>query len=216
MIKNILIDLDGTLTDPKVGITTSARYGLNKIGHPIADDVNIDWIIGPPLKASLAKILNVDVHDVLAEQALMGYRERFAVTGLYENHVFAQVAETLKALQQQGYRLFLATAKPEVYAKQILEHFDLLQYFEYPYGSELNGERTNKGDLIEYILKKEQLDSAECLMVGDREHDIFGARRHGIETIAVEYGYGSSAELDAAEPKARIQQFSEILNHVGH
>ena len=128
----------------------------------------------------------------------------------------AITVEAVKALQEQGYRLFLATAKPEVYAKQILEHFDLLQYFEYPYGSELNGERTNKGDLIEYILKKEQLDSAECLMVGDREHDILGARRHGIETIAVEYGYGSSAELDAAEPKARIQQFSEILNHVGH
>ena len=161
MIKNILIDLDGTLTDPKVGITTSARYGLNKIGHPIADDVNIDWIIGPPLQASLAKILNVAVDDVLAEQALMGYRERFAVTGLYENHVFDDVAETLKTLQQQGYRLFLATAKPEVYARQILEHFELLQYFVHPYGSELNGERTNKAELIAYIIEKEQLDPAE-------------------------------------------------------
>ena len=216
MIKNLLIDLDGTLTDPKEGITASARYGLAKVGHPIADTENIDWIIGPPLKASLAKLLHVDVHDVLAEQALAGYRERFAATGLFENHVFADTAATLADLKQQGYRLFLATAKPEIYARQILDHFDLLQYFEYPYGSELNGERTNKGDLIEYILKKEQLDSAECLMVGDREHDILGARRHGIETIAVEYGYGSSAELDAAEPKARIQQFSEILNHVGH
>ena len=154
MIKNILIDLDGTLTDPKVGITTSVRYGLNKIGHPIADDVNIDWIIGPPLQASLAKILNVATDDILAEQALMGYRERFAVTGLYENHVFPEVSETLKTLQAQGYRLFLATAKPEIYAKQILEHFDLLQYFVYPYGSELNGERTNKADLIAYIIKK--------------------------------------------------------------
>ena len=85
MIKNLFIDLDGTLTDPKVGITTSARYGLAKVGFPIADDVNIDWIIGPPLKASLAQLLNVDAHDLLAEQALLGYRERFAVTGLYEN-----------------------------------------------------------------------------------------------------------------------------------
>ena len=89
-----------------MGITTSARYGLNKIGHPIADDVNIDWIIGPPLQASLAKILNVATDDILAEQALMGYRERFAVTGLYENHVFPEVSETLKTLQAQGYRLF--------------------------------------------------------------------------------------------------------------
>ncbi|OTG96419.1 HAD-IA family hydrolase [Acinetobacter sp. ANC 3832] len=210
MIKNILIDLDGTLTDPKVGITTSARYGLAKVGHSIAESENIDWIIGPPLKASLAKILNVSVDNDLAEQALLGYRERFAVTGLFENEVFANVAETLKQLQEQGYRLFLATAKPEIYAKRILEHFNLLQYFEYPYGSELTGERTNKGDLIEYILQQEKLDPKECLMIGDREHDILGARRNGIETIAVENGYGSKAELDEAQPKARIQQFSQI------
>nr|WP_205683511.1 HAD-IA family hydrolase [Acinetobacter sp. SA01] len=211
VIKNILIDLDGTLTDPKVGITTSARYGLAKVGHPIADDVNIDWIIGPPLQASLAKILNVPVDDVLAEQALMGYRERFAVTGLYENHVFEDVAATLQTLQQKGFRLYLATAKPQIYAKQILEHFDLLQYFRYAYGSELNGERTNKGDLIAYILEKEKLDPAECVMVGDREHDIFGARSNGIDTIAVDYGYGSDAELTQAKPKARIAKFSDLL-----
>lgn len=212
MIKNILIDLDGTLTDPKEGITTSARYGLEKVGHPIAESENIDWIIGPPLKASLAQLLGVDANDDLAEQALLGYRERFSVTGLFENEVFADVATTLASLKQNGYRLFLATAKPEIYARQILEHLELLQYFEYPYGSELNGERTNKGDLIAYILEKEQLNSNECLMVGDREHDIFGARRHGIETIAVEYGYGSKEELDVAQPKARIQKFSQLVD----
>jgi phosphoglycolate phosphatase len=211
MIKNILIDLDGTLTDPREGITTSARYGLNKMGHPIADSENIDWIIGPPLKASLAKILNVSPEDDLAEQALLGYRERFAVTGLFENELFDDVKDTLQHLHTQGYRLFLATAKPEIYAKRILEHFNLLHYFEYPYGSELSGERTNKGDLIAYILEKEQLNPQECLMVGDREHDIFGARKNGIETIAVEYGYGSAQELDQAKPKARIQKFSDLL-----
>jgi phosphoglycolate phosphatase len=214
VIKNILIDLDGTLTDPKVGITASARYGLNKVGHPIPENENIDWIIGPPLKASLAKLLNVDVHDPLAEQALLGYRERFATTGLFENHLFEDVPETLETLKAQGYRLFLATAKPEVYARQILKHFDLLQYFEYSYGSELNGERTNKGDLIAYILEKEQLNPNECIMVGDREHDILGARKNGIETIAVEYGYGSDEELTLAKPKARIQRFSEIFDHL--
>jgi len=214
VIKNILIDLDGTLTDPKVGITTSARYGLAKVGHPIPDSENIDWIIGPPLKASLAKLLNVEANDILAEQALLGYRERFAVTGLFENHVFDDVAQTLEALKSKGYRLFLATAKPEVYARQILDHFDLLKYFDYPYGSELNGERTNKGELITYILEKEKLNPKECLMVGDREHDIYGARKNGIETIAVEYGYGSKQVLDEAVPKARIAKFSELLNLV--
>lgn len=213
MIKNILIDLDGTLTDPKVGITTSARYGLEKIGHPISDEINIDWIIGPPLKASLAKILNVEADHVLAEQALMGYRERFAVKGLYENHVFEGVAETLAELKRRGYRLFLATAKPTVYAKQILEHFDLAQYFTDIHGSELNGDRTNKAELIQYILAQQQLQADQCMMVGDREHDIFGARHNGIETIAVSYGYGSQEELAVAQPKYKIDRFNQLLDY---
>ena len=214
MIENILIDLDGTLTDPKVGITTSARYGLEKVGHPISEDTNIDWIIGPPLKASLAKILNVDADDTLAEQALMAYRERFAVTGLYENHVFEGVAETLAELKRRGYRLFLATAKPTVYAKQILEHFNLVQYFTEIYGSELNGDRTNKGELIQYILEQQGMQADQCIMVGDREHDIFGARHNGIESIAVKYGYGSEIELQQAQPKYTIENFSHLLDYL--
>lgn len=214
MIENLFIDLDGTLTDPKVGITTSARYGLEKVGFVVDEKENLDWIIGPPLKASLAKILNVDVNDPRAEEALQGYRERFAVTGLFENHLFADVPDTLAKLKAKGYRLFLATAKPEVYAKQILEHFDLMQYFTHAYGSELSGERTHKADLIAYILQQENLQPEQCLMVGDREHDILGARANGIETIAVEYGYGSSEELDATAPKARIKSFSALLHYV--
>ena len=213
MIKNILIDLDGTLTDPKVGITTSARYGLEKIGYPISDEVNIDWIIGPPLKASLAKILHVEADHVLAEQALMGYRERFAVKGLYENHVFEGVAETLAELKRRGYRLFVATAKPTVYAKQILEHFDLAQYFTDIHGSELNGDRTNKAELIQYILAQQQLQADQCMMVGDREHDIFGARQNGIDTIAVNYGYGSQEELALSQPKYKIDHFNQLLDY---
>lgn len=214
VIKNILIDLDGTLTDPKEGITTSARYGLEKIGHPISDAVNIDWIIGPPLKASLAKILNVDADHILAEQALMAYRERFAVKGLYENHVFEGVAETLAELKRRGYQLFVATAKPTIYARQILEHFDLAQYFTEIYGSELNGDRTNKGDLIQYILEQQQLKAEDCVMVGDREYDIFGARRNGIESIAVKYGYGSAEELGMAQPKYIIEKFDHLLDYL--
>ncbi|MGN0936192.1 HAD-IA family hydrolase [Acinetobacter amyesii] len=214
MIKNILIDLDGTLTDPKVGITTSARYGLAKIGHPISEETNIDWIIGPPLKASLAKILNVDVHNVLADQALLGYRERFAVTGLFENKVYPAVAETLANLQQQGFRLYVATAKPTVYARQILEHFDLAKYFTVIYGSELNGERTNKGDLIEYILQQEQLDAKECVMVGDREYDILGARRNAVPSIAVSYGYGSTEEIQMAAPALVIDGFNDLISSI--
>nr|WP_280520206.1 HAD-IA family hydrolase [Acinetobacter sp. F-1] len=205
--------MDGTLTDPKVGITTSARYGLEKVGHPISDEINIDWIIGPPLKASLAKLLNIETDHILAEQALMAYRERFAVKGLYENHVFEGVAETLAELKRRGYRLFVATAKPTVYAKQILEHFDLAQYFSDIHGSELNGDRTNKAELIQYILAQQQLQADQCMMVGDREHDIFGARHNGIETIAVSYGYGSQEELALAQPKYQIDRFNQLLDY---
>ncbi|TCM61821.1 phosphoglycolate phosphatase [Acinetobacter calcoaceticus] len=211
VIKNILIDLDGTLTDPKVGITASTRYGLNKIGHPIHEDLDIDWIIGPPLKASLAKLLQVDVNDDLAEQALLGYRERFATIGLFENLVYDGVLDTLQQLKARGYRLFVATAKPTLYAKQILEHFKLAVYFDEIYGSELSGERTNKAELIGYLLEIEQLDPEQTIMVGDREYDILGARQHDIATIAVEYGYGNAQELDRAQPLHRISDFPTLL-----
>jgi phosphoglycolate phosphatase len=105
-IKHILIDLDGTLTDPKVGIHTSIRYAMDKLGYPLAADLNIDWTIGPPLKASLAKLLATQ-DDALAEQALLAYRERFSVIGLFENEVYPSVAETLKALKAEGYRFSL-------------------------------------------------------------------------------------------------------------
>ena len=212
-IKNILIDLDGTLTDPKTGIHGSIRFALEKLNQPLADDINLDWTIGPPLKASLAKLLNTQ-DDVLAEQALTAYRERFSVTGLFENEVYPTVAETLKQLQVQGYSLFLATAKPTIYAKRILAHFKLDQYFTEMYGSELTGERTNKTDLIAYILEKEQLDAQQCIMVGDRQYDVIGARAHSIETIAVNYGYGTTEELAQVQPVAYISEFSQLIEAV--
>lgn len=210
-IKNILIDLDGTLTDPKVGITTSARYGLAKAGLQLSEHENIDWIIGPPLKQSLAQILQVDVDDCLAEQALLGYRERFADIGLYENMVYPTVDHTLKTLQQRGYRLFVATAKPTIYAKKILQHFQLAQYFEQIYGSELTGERCDKAELIAYILKQSQLDASQCIMLGDREYDILGARANHIPAIAVNYGYGSPKEIQQAAPTQVISSFATLL-----
>lgn len=212
-IKNILIDLDGTLTDPKAGIHRSIRYALEKLGQPLADEVDLDWTIGPPLKASLAKLLNTQDDD-LAEQALVAYRERFSVTGLFENEVYPTVAETLQQLQAQGYALFLATAKPTIFAKQILVHFQLDSYFTEMYGSELTGERTNKADLIAYILEQENLDAAECVMVGDRQYDIIGARANGIDTIAVNYGYGTAEELAQAQPITQISQFNELIGCV--
>ena len=147
----------------------------------------------------------------MAEQALLAYRERFSVTGLFENEVYPTVADTLQQLKAQGYQLFLATAKPTIFAKQILVHFQLDQYFTEMYGSELTGERTHKADLIAYILEQENLDAAECIMVGDRQYDIMGARANGIETIAVNYGYGTARELVQAQPIVQISQFHELI-----
>ncbi|QBQ16884.1 HAD-IA family hydrolase [Acinetobacter haemolyticus] len=212
-IKNILIDLDGTLTDPKTGIHGSIRYALEKLNQPLADEVDLDWTIGPPLKASLAKLLDTQDDD-LAEQALAAYRERFSVTGLFENEVYPTVEGTLRQLQTQGYQLFLATAKPTVYAKQILAHFQLDQYFTEMYGSELTGERTNKADLIAYILEQEQLNAQHCIMVGDRQYDVIGARANGIETIAVNYGYGTTQELAQVQPVAYISEFCQLIEVV--
>lgn len=211
-VKNILLDLDGTLTDPKIGIHSCIRYAMEKMGQPLADDTDLDWTIGPPLKASFIQLLN-STEDALAEQALAFYRERFSTIGLYENELYPHVIETLKALVERDYNLYLATAKPQVFAIRILEHFKLLDYFTKPYGSELTGERTNKGDLIHYILQQEQLVPEHCMMVGDREYDILGARRNGIETIAVTYGYGTDTEIAQAAPKLQIRQFAELLNY---
>ncbi|NAS10309.1 HAD-IA family hydrolase [Acinetobacter haemolyticus] len=212
-IKNILIDLDGTLTDPKTGIHGSIRYALEKLNQPLADEVDLDWTIGPPLKASLAKLLDTQDDD-LAEQALAAYRERFSVTGLFENEVYPTVEGTLRQLQTQEYQLFLATAKPTVYAKQILAYFQLDQYFTEMYGSELTGERTNKADLIAYILEQEQLNAQHCIMVGDRQYDVIGARANGIETIAVNYGYGTTQELAQVQPVAYISEFGQLIEVV--
>lgn len=212
-IKNILIDLDGTLTDPKTGIHGSIRYALEKLNKPLVDEVDLDWTIGPPLKASLAKLLDTQDDD-LAEQALAAYRERFSVTGLFENEVYPTVEGTLRHLQTQGYQLFLATAKPTVYAKQILAHFQLDQYFTEMYGSELTGERTNKADLIAYILEQEQLNAQHCIMVGDRQYDVIGARANGIETIVVSYGYGTTQELAQVQPVAYISEFGQLIEVV--
>lgn len=173
-MQHILLDLDGTLTDPKLGIHRCIRYALDKLNCPLDPNLNIDWTIGPPLKASLSQLLNSDDQD-LAEQALTLYRERFSEIGLFENQVYDGVKETIEILVDSGFILYLATAKPIVYAQQILEHFGLIQYFKKAYGSELNGDRTNKGDLIASILEQEQLDPKNCLMVGDRKYDILGA-----------------------------------------
>ncbi|MBF7683572.1 HAD-IA family hydrolase [Acinetobacter sp. B5B] len=213
LIKHILLDLDGTLTDPKQGIHACIYYAIQKQQQPLDPNLNIDWTIGPPLKESFKILLNTQ-DNTLAEQALSDYRVRFSEVGLFENTPYVGVKDTLAWLKKNGYQIYLATAKPHVYAKRILEHFDLAQYFTYIYGSELTGERTDKAELIAYILQQQQLNPAQCLMVGDRKYDIQGAQANQVQAIAVTYGYGSIAELEMAKPNAWIGHFDELIEYL--
>lgn len=209
-IKAILLDLDGTLTDSKIGITRCIRYALNKLNDsPIPED--LDWCIGPPLVNSFATLLNSN-DAALLNQALGLYRERFSTIGMYENTVYPEVAQGLQQLQQAGFQLYLATSKPQVYAKRILEHFQLDQFFKAIYGSELSGERNDKTALIHYILDQEELNPAQCVMVGDRKYDIIGAKNNGVCSIAISYGYGNAAELAEACPDYIFDQFKALAD----
>jgi phosphoglycolate phosphatase len=189
----IFFDLDGTLTDPKPGITRSIQYALQKLDHPtIPTEDELTWCIGPPLRASFVRLLGAEEH---ADRAVSLYRERFSDIGLFENRVYDGIREVLTTLSRSGRRLFVATSKPHVFATRIVEHFDLRAHFEYVFGSELDGTRVDKSHLLEYVLKKAAVDPAKTLMIGDRSHDMVGAKNNGMRAIGVLYGYGSREEL---------------------
>lgn len=191
----ILFDLDGTLTDPKEGITKSVAHALHSFGIEVEDLDSLCKFIGPPLKDSFMKYY--DMSEENAENAVEKYREYFAPCGLFQNKVYEGVDKMLKNLQERGKTIILATSKPTVYARQILEHFQLDSYFTYIAGSELDGRRVKKGDVIAYALKNAGIeDKAAAVMVGDREHDIIGAKENGLDCIGVLYGYGCTEEFE--------------------
>lgn len=206
--RSVIFDLDGTLTDPKPGITRCIAHALVQLGLPSPELDDLTWCIGPPLLGSFKRLLDGD--EALALQALALYRERFAEVGLYENAVYDGIAETLGSLRSEGKRLFVATSKPYVYAARILQHFDLSHFFVNIYGSELDGTRTDKGELLAYLLTQEQLSPDESMMVGDREHDILGAQRVGMRGIGVLYGYGTHEELSNAGASALCAQVFDL------
>ena len=193
MMDAIFFDLDGTLTDPKPGITRSIRYALQKLDHPaIPSEDELTWCIGPPLRASFVRLLGAETS---ADHAVSLYRERFSDVGLYENGVYDGIADVLTSLCASGHRLFVATSKPHVYAERIIDHFGLRDHFERVFGSELDGTRVDKSHLLEYALKQASVDPAKTLMIGDRSHDMVGAKNNGMKGIGVLYGYGSRDEL---------------------
>lgn len=208
-MNTVFFDLDGTLTDPKEGITRSIQYALERLDAPVPETDALLWCIGPPLRASLAQLLGGD--DDAAGEALALYRERFAETGLYENAVYAGIPDVLRELKDQGKRLFVATSKPHVYAERIVEHFGLDECFEIVFGSELDGTRAEKTDLLQYAVAQTGTDPAEAVMIGDRKHDMLGARNNDLSCIGVLYGYGSEAELQAAGAQQLVSSPEELL-----
>jgi phosphoglycolate phosphatase len=213
---NLLLDLDGTLTDPFQGITRCIEYALLAVGRPSPAVETLRWCIGPPLKESLIKLL--DSHDDrLVEKALAKYRERFSSIGLFENKVYPDIYQALDDLARLGHKLFVATSKPSLYAERIVDHFGLKKYFQTVYGSELDGTRSDKASLLSYILQKESIVSSSAVMIGDREHDMIGAKANGLTAVGVLWGYGARSELDdsgadlcVTSPKDLVEVITEM------
>ena len=208
----IFFDLDGTLTDPKPGITRSIQYALGKLDRPIPPEDELTWCIGPPLRGSLKKLLG---SDDLADRALLLYRERFADIGLFENQVYPGIEDTLSTLARSGRRLFVATSKAHVFAEQIIDHFKLRVYFERVFGAELDGLHSDKTDLLRHALQAEGVDPSQAIMIGDRSFDMVGARNNGMTAVGVLYGYGSEAELRAAGAHHVCATPQEVLEQMG-
>jgi phosphoglycolate phosphatase len=206
---NILFDLDGTLTDPGEGITRCIQYALRQLGEaaPLSDQ--LDWCVGPPLRASFSKLLNT-TDEAILDLALIHYRKRFSAKGMFENLLYPHVVSGLGSLREAGFKLFLATSKPRVFARQIVDHFKLTPFFLRVYGSELDGRLSDKGALIAHILHREGLDPATTMMVGDRMYDIQGGKENKIMTAAVSYGYGTRDEIDTAGPDLVFESILDL------
>ena len=214
MDKYIFFDLDGTLTDPGKGITNSVAYALKKFGIDEPDHTKLYPFIGPPLKNSFMEYYGFD--EEKAERGILYYREYYRDKGIYENELCEGVDSLLKELYERGYKLVLATSKPDVFAKTILEYFDIEKYFSFIGGADMSETRVTKSDVIRYILDSLDIkDTSDILMVGDRKYDVCGAREFGIETIGVLYGYGSAEELKSAGAKYLAENTKEVLEKIG-
>ena len=193
----LFFDLDGTLTNPGRGVVRCFQYALGALQRPAWSGDALEQFIGPPLPESFGKILETADQALIAEGVRL-YRKRFANEGLFENEVYPDIPETLAALKDDGFDVLVVTSKPQVFADQIVQHFELDQYFRRVYGSELSGERATKPYLIRYVLEQEKISAKDAVMIGDRAHDILGAGANGLRSIGVLWGFGSQVELHDA------------------
>ena len=211
--KTVIFDLDGTLTDPAIGITNSAAYALAKWGIEVTDRTELYKFIGPPLLDSFGKYYGFSRED--SECAVGYFREYFSDKGMFENSVYEGIPEVLSELRARGKKIIVATSKAEVFAKQILEHFDLDGYFDFVSGATLDSSRVEKADVIEHALKSCGIDDiSDVIMIGDREFDIIGAAHFGMDSIGVLYGYGSREEFTSTGATYIAKTPIDILNIV--
>lgn len=209
MYTTFLFDLDGTLTDPKEGIINSVLFALRKMGIDEPNPNDLDSFIGPPIQHSFADRYGMNEKQV--EQAVMYFREYMQQSGLFENKVYEGIPDILQELKDEGMRLFIATSKLTVFAKQVVEHFQLTHFFEEIVGSNLDGTRIKKDEIIEHILHTNKgLQKEEIVMVGDRKYDIIGANCNGIDSIGLLYGYGSEGELKEAGATHIVKHVEEL------
>ena len=210
--RHIIFDLDGTLTDPGIGITNSIMYALKKFGIE-CERSSLYKFIGPPLRESFSLYYGFDKDQ--AEQAVQFYREYFSEKGIFENEIYPGILELLSELNRRNCKLYMATSKPQEYTMRILDHFKITEYFKFVSGSNMDGSMSAKSDLIDRIIpliKKEEL--TETIMIGDRRYDIEGANHHKIDSAAVLYGYGERPELEKTSPSYIIestQKLAELL-----
>ena len=207
--KYILFDLDGTLTDSMEGITKSVQYALKKFNIKVNDLNDLCKFIGSPLNESFMEFYNFSEED--AAKGVDFYREYFVEKGIFENKPYENIDKLLKKLKAAGKILIWATSKPEPYALRIMDHFNLSQYFDFIAGSTLNGSRSKKSDVISFVLKENNIkDLKKVLMIGDRKHDILGAKANNIQSIGVLYGYGDYDELLGAGADFIIKNIDEL------
>lgn len=211
MYTTVFFDLDGTLTDPCNGITRSVEYALGKFGIKTENRENLKCFIGPPLIYSFKEYYGFS--DTDAQTAVEYYREYFTKDGIFDNIVYDKTEYILKTLKEHNRKIVLATSKPEIFAKQILEHFFIDKYFDHICGATMDTSRNTKNAVLEYALKASQTkDFSLSVMVGDRHHDIEGAKHVGIDSIGVEYGFAEHGELKAAGATYVVKNQCDILD----
>lgn len=197
-MRTLLFDLDGTLTDNYAGIAASIVHALERLGMPPPEEAMLRTFVGPPLRETFARLLRSD-ESALIERAVAHYRERFTDVGWRENVAYEGIADSLAALAARGATMYVCTAKPETFARRIVEHFGFAPHFRAVYGADFAGRFDDKSTLLAHLIASEALDPAAAMMIGDRQHDIRAARANGMQAIGVLWGYGSREELADAD-----------------